>query len=500
MGGTTPLARFDVRNENVIAPSTPSPARIGVRGTAGNNTVENLIAGAFSANNSATGTGYDLTGVYSLVTGNGATSYGIRSINTAVSTINYGVFGSAQGTLNDKYGGYFTANTPGGVNVGVYAQMIQNGTGNYVAEFNAGSADESVFIDSQGEIGIGGESNGHDIRIFRNQPGIFLQQNTAVTVANSSMGNGIVFGDAQSGSQTASIAAWRDLASSSGTDLPTALVFRTAADGTSTQLERMRLTSAGNLGIGTTLPNHTLHVETAVVGTVARFGSATGDAIQIGSNEEFSDAGSFIMAVNSEFVPSTDNIRSLGSTTLRWQDVWAVDGTINTSDAREKQNIRNLPYGLQQVMALRPVSYEWISNPERGTQLGFIAQEVLNVLPEAVVTHDYRVVDEETGRTERYELNRMGIKYAEFAPVLVAAVQEQQRQIEELRQQAQQRHLTTTGIGTVPTLQQFNTLLARVDTHDTELTTLRTQVQQQQQLIESLQQRVESMERLARRN
>jgi hypothetical protein len=43
-------------------------------------------------------------------------------------------------------------------------------------------------------------------------------------------------------------------------DTPSALVFSTTADGASSPTERMRITSAGLVGIGTSSPNRTLHV------------------------------------------------------------------------------------------------------------------------------------------------------------------------------------------------------------------------------------------------
>lgn len=58
------------------------------------------------------------------------------------------------------------------------------------------------------------------------------------------------------------------------------------------------------------------------------------------------------------------------------------------SDARLKTNICNIPYGLCDVNKLRPVSFDW-NEQERETrgcnrQVGFIAQEVEPIIPEAV--------------------------------------------------------------------------------------------------------------------
>jgi hypothetical protein len=45
---------------------------------------------------------------------------------------------------------------------------------------------------------------------------------------------------------------------------------------------------------------------------------------------------------NTVFIPMTDNNKSLGAAGARWSEVWAGNGTINTSDARQKQQVRDL--------------------------------------------------------------------------------------------------------------------------------------------------------------
>lgn len=99
--------------------------------------------------------------------------------------------------------------------------------------------------------------------------------------------------------------------------------------------------------------------------------------------------------------------------------MFATTATINTSDARQKRDIADLPYGLSSVMALRPVTYHWRQQGEafEGRRLGFIAQELLPVLPEAVT-------GTETDSTY------LGLRSDAITPVLVKAIQEQQQQIE----------------------------------------------------------------------
>ena len=84
----------------------------------------------------------------------------------------------------------------------------------------------------------------------------------------------------------------------------------------------MMVRKNGNVGIGTNSPGARLHV-------------ANGN-LRIGSLEEFSDGGSFIIQSNSHLAPSTNGGRSLGNSSFRWNTVYANNGVIQTSDRRLK--------------------------------------------------------------------------------------------------------------------------------------------------------------------
>lgn len=95
--------------------------------------------------------------------------------------------------------------------------------------------------------------------------------------------------------------------------------------------------------------------------------------------------------------------------------------TTSTSDMRLKTNIRPLGASLDKVMQLRGVRYHWKDETEPGERIGFIAQEVREVVPEVVYTNP----------TDGY----LGLNYAELTAVLVEAVKEQQALIEALQAQ-----------------------------------------------------------------
>jgi hypothetical protein len=129
-------------------------------------------------------------------------------------------------------------------------------------------------------------------------------------------------------------------------------------------------------------------------------------------------------------LPLLDNSHDLGSPAYRWDNVYATNGTIQTSDLREKKNIQNLNYGLKELMQLRPVRYEWKDKPYSDPKLGLIAQEVLPLIPEVVQTHEWEMGKDENATPKKVELDRLGVYYSDLIPVLIKAIQEHQQQIE----------------------------------------------------------------------
>lgn len=108
--------------------------------------------------------------------------------------------------------------------------------------------------------------------------------------------------------------------------------------------------------------------------------------------------------------------------------VGGVGAYVNASDARYKTNINALTHALDKIMALRGVEYDWRTNAypqmnfDNGRQLGFVAQEIKDVLPE-VVTQDAS--------------GYYSIAYSKVIPVLVEAVKDQQKEMDRRQQAAE---------------------------------------------------------------
>jgi hypothetical protein len=203
--------------------------------------------------------------------------------------------------------------------------------------------------------------------------------------------------------------------------------FLISSTGTSSNAA-LTIEGTKQVGIGNLSPSDRLHISAdagenglrvQVDGTTRLRVHANG-GVSIGANATPPAAGLYIVGetrVDANLYPDNDNAYSCGTATNRWSRVYAAIGTISTSDMRLKEDIEELDYGLSTVMAMRPVRYNWIGKPEEGQHLGVIAQELQQVVPEAV-----------EGSPEAEA--PMGVNYDQLIPVLVKAVQEQQAQID----------------------------------------------------------------------
>jgi hypothetical protein len=96
----------------------------------------------------------------------------------------------------------------------------------------------------------------------------------------------------------------------------------------------------------------------------------------------------------------------------------ATGDVIAYSDIRVKENIKTIDNALDKVKALRGVEYNKIDNSEKS--VGVIAQEIEEVIPEVVREDDQGM---------------KSVAYGNITAVLIEAIKEQQKQIDELKKQ-----------------------------------------------------------------
>jgi hypothetical protein len=216
----------------------------------------------------------------------------------------------------------------------------------------------------------------------------------------------------------------------------------------------------GKLGIGTTVPDRPLEVVTSdddiavfnstatdggrieiersgtrrvVIGTELAIrvtagsssngcmaGSHSGDGGHLTLWGNYNVASSGVGLSSAGLYPMSDNAISSGASSNRWTDVWAVSGSVNTSDEREKRDIVDSYLGLDFINRLRPVSYRRRTRTGDTQFFGLIAQEVDEVVPP------------ETGFVAKDNPDSWGLRYTEFTAPMIKAIQELDTRIQEL--------------------------------------------------------------------
>ena len=127
----------------------------------------------------------------------------------------------------------------------------------------------------------------------------------------------------------------------------------------------------------------------------------------------------------------TYNNENVLTPTIKNQSVYIqgnlyVDGTIiNPSDVYLKDQIEDLSTNItNKIMKLRPTQFEFKTDATKKIHYGFIAQEFEEQFPELVVS-----------KVDKTLADVKGINYLEIVPLLVYQIQRMQKEIDDLRQQ-----------------------------------------------------------------
>ena len=238
--------------------------------------------------------------------------------------------------------------------------------------------------------------------------------------------------------------------------------------------ERMRITSGGDVGIGTTSPNKngvnralTVNASSGtsmyelcvgdtstttywqftgtdsslinVANGYLRFGTADTERMRITSSGKIQINGTLgIGGVVQVFNDSATGINIMNSSNagglMAFQNVNAVQiGSISTnnsttsynttSDYRLKEDLKEIK-GLEKISAIKVYDYKWKSCEERMD--GVLAHELQEVIP-------YAVTGEKDAVNENGNIMPQGVDYSKIVPVLVKAIQELKAEIDELK-------------------------------------------------------------------
>ena len=171
-------------------------------------------------------------------------------------------------------------------------------------------------------------------------------------------------------------------------------------------------TGAGALYYNNTgIYNTASGVNALLSNTTGTYNTAIGYAADVAS-EDLTNATAI---GNGASVSESNKIR-LGDS-----NVVVIEGQVAfsaSSDRRLKKDITNTKYGLKTILELVPVDYQLKSNDL--FQVGFIAQDLKPILPEAITGIEGDLAKGET----------LGVTYTTLIPVLTKALQEQQALID----------------------------------------------------------------------
>ena len=340
--------------------------------------------------------------------------------------------GSNAATGNLNLGGFLPTNLGAGtaaavaiaagndVNTGIFSPAADNWA-------VATNGSERIRVDSTGQLGVGTTTPSTRVEISEttNTTNIVKLTNTSNGAAATSAvyfrndtNNPAAF-VVQNSSANATLGGAGSF--NIGTNVAAPLTFHTNA------VERFRAASDGKIGIGNTTPSVFIDTQRDANDSLTRFriynatsGASAQTQIDLGNNTNQSAVNLFLNSsantgnaganafhiFNGLSAPIRMRAGSTGGVDLAsGATSWAA-----VSDERLKKNVQPLAYGLSEVVQLEPVRFDYKDDEsEDSKRIGFIAQQVKPVIPEAV-----------TGSEETF----YGMSAAELVPVLVNAIKQ----------------------------------------------------------------------------
>ena len=293
--------------------------------------------------------------------------------------------------------------TSGG-QIGIYNSTGDNGIGtinNYKMNFFTFNSAPQMTLDTSGNLGIGTSTPA----LQSGGTGLHINATTSseLKFTNNTTGSGAADGTA--------------LVSNANDFNINNRESGNITFGTSNS-EKMRLTSAGYLGLGTSSP-------TSPSGAAGPILDLSGSNPEIAFHDTSGTANNMSMYyINNTLVWHSGSGSTGSKMTLASQNGnLLIAGTLTeNSDISLKENIKPLKSKLEIISKLNPVSYNKIGQKEK--ELGFIAQEVEELIPELVFE------------------SKEGVKslaYARMTAVLVKSIQELSAKLEALECQCEKK-------------------------------------------------------------
>ena len=393
IGGTSRFSGAATFSSSISATSATFSDVISI--TANNSTAYSLNLLGRSADNATT---------LNFFSNNGATRYGF--IYTEPTTMLFGVNGAVRLTIASTGAATFSSTVTAnryiinGTN-GNSGQIIQQGdllgsaatnllfqssTGNSIGFLTNGGTTFNMFINTSGNVGIGTSSPVALLNIYGST---HLQLQNATTGSASSDGTRIQL---------------------SGNDLQ--IINRETADIISytSDTERMRITSAGNVLVGNSTDRgyrFQVNSNDGVFAMEVRQNSGGASAWATSIVHEVDSGTRNMVRFNVGGIGTVGSITSNNTST----------SYITSSDYRLKQDFKDYN-ALNLVSAIKTYDYQWKIDESR--MYGLLAHELAEILPYAV-----------NGEKDGEEMQ--GVDYSKIVPILVKAIQELKEEIDILK-------------------------------------------------------------------
>jgi hypothetical protein len=382
-----------------------------------------------------------------------------------------GIGTNAPSQLLEVVGGEIKAGRVDSTNEGgqlSFGRSTDNNTAWYIDAYGNVASPQLRFVDVTGAA-VRMTLTGSNVGIGTSTPNAPLQVssatgtnvNPAVSITNTTLnGYGVL---RLTGNSRGGFIDFYDNTSAQASIVGQGGAFYVYTNGDSSGTPKLTVTSDANVGINTS-PLARLHV---LGGNVAAlFTGNTGaingySGIVISARDAQDSNGQYgveVRATNTQGTPSYLNPkmellvqnnssylaadRTVKMTITGAGSIGAPSGTniYNASDIRLKQNVSTTTYGLNTISLLNPVKFNWVdgfeSSEDGKDMLGFVAQEVQTIIPEAVESFGGDINLNSTIITNPLRVNEKFI-----IPVLVKAIQELKAENDTLKEILQRNNI-----------------------------------------------------------
>jgi len=342
------------------------------------------------------------------------------------------VLGAIRLTRTDDSAQYCTIQSDSNGSFRAFAYRPYAGAGNYgdfrfVGGDSTGATATLMYINTNGNVGIGTTSPATLLTISSLAPTFTINRQPTGTQPKISLtDNGSEFSYIQSSAASSTMR--YDIGPSAGWGGIHAFYTDTT--------EKMRITSGGSVGIGTTSPSEKLEVQNGASGAKIKVSNSGGGyaMLECSSNATSTATLSFTNSLN-----LSGGSVGIGTTSPSYQLQLSTDSAAKptsalwtiASDERIKENINSYTKGLNELLKINPITYDYngLGGFKKGKGgVGIIAQEIAEILPDSVSS-----IKRKLNETDEEEIDILNFNGHELTYILINAVKELKAEIEILK-------------------------------------------------------------------